>query len=278
MKETYDTEPTEVDQVVFATLVPPDHSLRRVQPCLDCERCRALVQDGDSPAMGRAAADPVRRLTRAFLPCHAKLSDREVIAAAQVNVALRCLRDRSLESRVPVPSWLTPCRRRVGVDRQHARVDHVVTPARAQGLVRDRRRLTEATPVLANSAGPSTLRLVAQTRQRLLAAARPEAPARVAAAEADTARLRPAPADRTDVARVAPRVAPLRAMVAWADGLQQDLRPRLASPDQARRRVEAAWALAHRVLAARPRRSRPGRPGAQCGRSGGPRWHAGHLC
>ena len=55
LRDPDDTEPTEVDQWVVAQLVPPAHALRRVKPCIDVERCRALVQDCDSPALGRAA-------------------------------------------------------------------------------------------------------------------------------------------------------------------------------------------------------------------------------
>ena len=175
-----------------------------------------------------------------MLQCHDHLSDRAVIAAAQVNVAWRFFVDLWLERRGPVPSGLTPFRRRVGVDRHHALVDQLVTQAREPGLVRDRLRLKEATPVLANRAVPSTRRRVAQTRPRRLEAARPWAPARVAAEAADTARLRPAPADRTAVDRVAHRVAHRRAMVAWAAGLQPDLGPLPAAPHP-RRRLTAAW-------------------------------------
>ena len=51
--------------------------------------------------------------------------------------------------------------------------------------------------------------------------------------------------------RLAHRVAHLRAIVAWAEALQQALGPRPASPDPARTRFEVALALAHRVLADR---------------------------
>jgi transposase len=274
LKDTYYTEPTEVDQLVFAKLVPPDHYLRRVKQCIDFERFRALVQDCYSPSMGRAAEDPVRMLKLAFLQFHYNLSDREVIAAAQVNVAFRFFLDLSLESRLPVPSLLTQFRMRLGVDRHQALFDQLVTQAREQGLVRDRLRLKDATHVLANIAVPSTLRLVAQTRQRLLEAARPYAPERVAAEEAETERLRQATADLKDVDRLAHRVAHLRAMVAWADGLQQDLGPLPASPDQARSHFEAALVLAHRVLADRddPDKGDQVRsvvdPDARCGKHG----------
>ena len=251
LKESYYTEPTEIDRLVFAKLVPPDHYLRRVEQCVDFERCRDLVKDCYSPAMGRTAEDPVRMLKLGFLQFHYRLSDREVIAAAQVNVAFRFFLDLSLESRLPVPSLLTQFRTRLGVERYQALFDHVVTQAREQGLVRDRLRLKDATHILANIAVPSTLGLVAQTRQRLLAAAHPYAPERVMAEEAEAARLRQATADLKDLDRLAHRVTHLRAIVAWADTLQHALGPLPTSPDTARTRFEAALALAHRVLADR---------------------------
>ncbi len=50
LKESYDTEPTKMDTRGFEKLLPPDHSLRRVKPCRDCERFRALLKDCYSPS------------------------------------------------------------------------------------------------------------------------------------------------------------------------------------------------------------------------------------
>jgi transposase len=173
LKEHYYTEPTEVDRLVFEKRVPPEHYLRRVKQCIDFERCRDLVQDGYSPARGRTAEDPVRLIKLAFLPFHYNLSDREVIAAAQVNVAFRFFLEVSLDSCLPVPSLLAQFRTRLGVERHQALFDQVVTQAREHGLVHDRLRLKDATHIVANIAVPTTLQLVAQTRQRLLDSARP---------------------------------------------------------------------------------------------------------
>jgi transposase len=173
LRERYDTAPTEMDRLIEEKLVPPDHDLRRVTPCIDGERCRALVTDGYSPAMGRTAEDPVRLIKLACLQFHDNLSEREVMAAAQVNVAFRCLLARSLERHLPVPSWLGQCWTRLGVERHQALLDQLVTPAREPGLIRDRLRRKDATPRLANIAVPSTLRVVAQTRPRRWEAARP---------------------------------------------------------------------------------------------------------
>jgi transposase len=114
LKESYYTEPTELDTLVFAKLVPPDHSLRQVKQYIDFERCRDLVKDCYSSAMGRTAEDPGRMIKLGFLPCHDRLSDREVLAAAQVNVAFRFFLDLVLESRFPVPIFLTQSTKRLG--------------------------------------------------------------------------------------------------------------------------------------------------------------------
>jgi transposase len=161
LTERDDTAPTEMELLLFEQLVPPDHYLRRVKPCSDVERFRALVTACYSPAMGRTAEDPGRMIKLELLPFHYHLSDREVIAAAHVNVALRSFLDLALESRVPVPRLLAQFRTRVGVERHQALVDQLITQAREQGLVRDRLRLQDATHVLANMAVPSTWPLVA---------------------------------------------------------------------------------------------------------------------
>ena len=98
LKDNYYMEPTEVDQLVFAKLVPPDHYLRRVKQLLDFERFRELVKDCYSPALGRTAEDPVRLIKLEFLQMHYRLSDREVVAAAQVNVAFRFFLEVSLRA------------------------------------------------------------------------------------------------------------------------------------------------------------------------------------
>ena len=167
LKENYDTEPTEIDTLVFAKLVPPEHYLRRVKQLIDFARFRDLLSDCYSPAMGRTAHDPVCMIKLVFLQFHDTLSDREVIATAQVNVAFRFFLDLSLDSRLPVPSLLTQFRARLGTERSQALLDQLVTQAREYGLIRDRLRLKDATHVLADIAVPSPLRLVAQMRQRL---------------------------------------------------------------------------------------------------------------
>jgi transposase len=181
LKADYYIAPTAVDLLVFEKLVSSDHYLRRVKAAVEFEPLRTLVADCYSPDLGRGAEDPVRLLKLCFLAFQYDLSDRDVIAQAQVNVAFRFFLDLSLDSPLPVPSLLSQFRTRLGAARFEQVFQAILRQARAYGLVKDRLRLKDATHIIANIAIPSTLRLVAQTRQRLLEAVRGFAPKETAA-------------------------------------------------------------------------------------------------
>ena len=249
LQDSYYTEPTEIDQLVFDQLVPPDHYLRQVHQAIDFERFRDQVKDCYSESMGRTAKDPVRLIKLEFLQAHYTLSDREVVAQAQVNVAFRWFLGLSLESRLPVASLLSQFRTRLGSERHQRLFDQVVTQAREHGLMYDRLRLKDATHIVANIAVPTTLALVAQVRQRLLESARPYQPEQVAQEEVEAERLRQVTSDLKDLTGLAARVGHLRAIVAWSDQLQQELGAEWERCDRLRSRFESALELAHRVLA-----------------------------
>jgi hypothetical protein len=128
--------------------------------------------------------------------------------------------------------------------------DNLVGQARRLGLVKDRLRLKDATHIIANLAVPSTIRLVAETRDHLLDALRPFAAARVAEEEQRAQAIRVGTEDAKDEERLLQRVTHLRAVLAWADGVpaQADFAPQDTKVQEA---LRAALALAHKVLADR---------------------------
>jgi transposase len=158
--------PTDLDQVIFAKLLPVNQYLRRLKAAIDFEPLRALVADCYAVGRGAPAEDPVRLLKLSLLQFPYDLSESQVLRQAQVNVALRFFLDLSVESPLPVPSLLSQFRTRLGAERFERVFNEIVRQARAQGLVKDRLRLKDATPLLANVAIPSPLRLVAQTREQ----------------------------------------------------------------------------------------------------------------
>jgi hypothetical protein len=154
---------------------------------------------------------------------------------------------------LPVPSLLSQFRTRLGVDRFTRVFNELLRQGRAQGWVKDRLRLKEATHLIANIALPSTLRLVAQTREQVLTAAEGFAAGEVAAQRVHVAALRAATADLQEEQRLLARVAHLRQLVVGGEHWQQRLREAAAgdSPLVSAEQEAAcsdALELAHKVL------------------------------
>jgi transposase len=202
------------DQLIFETLVSPDHYLRQVNPVVDFERYRATMAPCYHTSDGRPAEDPVVLLKVGFLQSHYNLSDREVLTQAQVNVAFRYFLNLALTDALAHPSLLTVFRARLGATLYQQIFDGVVGQARAAGLVKDRLRLKDATQVIATIAIPSTIRLIAQMRQRLLSTAEPFAADQVAAERAHALAIRSATTDLSDEERLLALVTHLRQIVA----------------------------------------------------------------
>lgn len=250
LKDDYDIALTAFDQLVFEKLVPPDHYLRQLKAAIDFSGLRALVADCYSPDQGRGAIDPARLFKLLILQFHYGLSDEGVIRQAQVNVAFRFFLDLPLEAALPEPSLLSQFRTRLGQERFTQVFHEVLRQAREKGLVKDRLRLKDATHVLANIAVPTTIRLVAQVRTRLLDSAECFAQAEVAAHRQRALEISLATADLKEEARLLRRVEHLRELVEWGDVWRERLlqaRPPLCSGSQ-QEAFEAALELAHKVL------------------------------
>jgi transposase len=247
LKDNYYSEPSAVDLLIFERLVPADHYLRRVKDTLDFEPLRPLLNSRYKPNQGRPAEDPVRMFKFAFLQFHYKLSDREVIAQAQVNVAMRFFLDLALDSPLPDPSSLSVFRARLGDELFEQLFNEIVAIARRHKLVKDRLRLKDATHIIASITVPTTTQLVAEMRARLLESARPFAAERVSSEELEAEHIRLATSDLPDQERLLQRVHHLRRIIAWADTLKISLGA--ADPlDKQRLAFEQALQLAHKVL------------------------------
>lgn len=223
LKSNYDVELTPFDLLVFETFVPADHYLRRLKVAIDFTPLRALVADCYSPDLGRGAIDPVCLLKLSLLQFHYDLSDEGVIRQAQVNVAFRFFLDWSAQTPLPEPSLLSQFRTRLGAERFAKVFQEILRQARAAGLVKDRLRLKDATHLIADLVVPSTIRLLAQTREQLLGAAEVFAPTEVARHREAALEIRQATADLKDPARLLARVAQLRELVEWGAAWQERL-------------------------------------------------------
>lgn len=241
---------SDAERQLFTQLVPEDHFLRRLVQIVDFERFRPVLAAVYCQDDGRPPLDPVFMLKLEVLALHYRLSDRELMKQAQVNVAHRLFLGLSCTSPLPHHTSMTYFRERVGAERMQEIFHVVLGQARELGLVRNRLRLKDATHIIANIAVPSTIRLVAETRDALLEAVRPFAAEH---ADEETRRaeaVRLASDDLPDQERLLRRVAHVRGVLAWADDVPASEVFRAADA-ASQDKLRAALALAHKVLADR---------------------------
>jgi transposase len=237
---------SEFDQQVCRAVVPPDHFLRKVLQVVPWEDFRELLAPFYSANMGRPAEDPVLMFKLEYLRYHYNLSDCGVIARAQTDLAFRYFLQIPLQWGLPDPSSLCIFRGRLGRKGFQKMFDQVVRVAREHGVVKDRLRIKDATHVIGNMAVPTALALVAQIRDKLLAAAKPFVPLLVEGEQVNLETLREATKSHKPAERLASRLTQLREMLlVWAD--------QVTPPDNAE--TNRAWQtfltqrdLAHKIL------------------------------
>lgn len=237
---------SEFDQQVFRIFVPPTHPLCRALEAIPWDSFHDELAQYYCPNQGQPARPPVMMLKLEFLSYLFRLSDRQVVARAETDLAFRYFLQMRYQEPVPDPSSLSYFRGRVGVEGFRGIFRRVVAVAREQGLVKDRLRIKDATHVIADIAIPTTLKLVAQARDKLLAAAETFDALRVEGERVQVELLRDSTGSCGADERLVARVTHLREILAWADQLDP---PPDADANPPWQTLVRQRQLAHRILA-----------------------------
>ncbi len=241
------TPPTlsEFDLQVYRTIIPGNHFLRKVLRVVRWDAFYDVLAPYYTADKGRPAESPVLMLKLEYLRYHHNLSDREVIARGETDLAFRYFLQLPLRWKLPDPSSLCIFRGRLGT-RGFRKVFHqVVQTAREHGVVKDRLRIKDATHVIGNMAVPTALALVAQTRDKLLSAAEPFAALSVEGERVNLEMLREATKDQKPAERLVTRLAQLQEMLAWADDISP---PEDTETNRAWQTFLTHRDLAHKIL------------------------------
>lgn len=266
------------DLEVFEAFVPASHFLRRALKVMPWEDFEGTLEKYYSPDLGRPPQSPTLMVKLEYLRYHYRLSDREVIDRAQTDIALRYFLQVDVYDQLPDPSSLCRFRGRLGKEGFNRVFDQIVGAARQYGLVRERLRIKDASHVIANIAIPTTLSLVAQTRDKLLAAAEPFDPLRVVGERINIELLRDSTKGHTIQERLETRVTNLREILAWIDELPQ---PEDASSNRSWQTLLERRKLAHKILNDRENPTAGDKtlstvdPEARCGKHGD--WYDGYV-
>jgi transposase len=245
-EEYYRTRLSEFDEQVFRALVPREHFVRKALAVIPWDDFFETLSSYYNHDIGRPADYPVLMLKLEYLRYHDNLSDRQVIARAETDVAYRYFLQIGMKEPLPDASMLCYFRGRLSREGFRQVFRKLVGMARECGLVKDRLRVKDASHVIANIAVPTTLALVAQTRDKLLAAADPFDPPRVEGERANIDLLRERTKGQNNEQRLVARVTHLREILAWVDELKP---PENTVKTRAWQTLVEQRDLAHKILA-----------------------------
>lgn len=161
---------TPSDQLIYDRVLPRDSKLLDMLDCIDWNSFETHLAPFYVKNKGQPSYPPLILFKIEFLRYLYNLSDRQVIERCWTDLQFRYFLQMGIVAKLPDPSSLTRFRGRLGVEGFTRLFDELVKQARDAGLVQDRLRLKDASHVIANIAVPSTLGLLAQLRDRMLAA------------------------------------------------------------------------------------------------------------
>lgn len=246
LRDRFPYPPSCFDKEVFEAFVPAAHHLRKALALIPWDDFHDLLAPFYRLDKGQPAKPPVLLLKLEYLRYHYNLSDRQVIERAKTDMAFRYFLQVDRYDQIADPSSLCYFRGRLGRDGFRQVFRQVVRTARDYGLVKDRLRIKDASHVIANIAVPTTLALIAQTRDKLLAAAEPFDPTRVEGERVNIELLRESTAGQKNELRLVSRVTHLREILSWVDEVEP---PPHADQHPAWQTLVEQRQLAHKILA-----------------------------
>ena len=277
------------DLDVYAKILPAEHRLLDALELIPWNDFLPELESYYCPDRGQPAKYILVMLKLEYLRHQYRLSDREVIARSQTDLLFRWFLQLPLHASLPVPSLLSIFRGRLGVEGFQKIFDRLVAIARQENLIRDRLRLKDATHIIANIAVPTTLGLLAQLRDQMIAAiALVDAEAAIGF-RIDIDRMRKDTQDAAVEVRLQGRISLVQDLLGWIVQYQSDQhqaargRDLLSEsvPSRAMKELCRVRSLAEKIL---DDQAHPGQgdrtisvydPEARCGKHG--KWYDGYV-
>lgn len=236
---------TEQDAAIYERVLPQESKLLDVLDAVDWSGLEAKLEKFYHPRLGQPSYPPLIMFKIEFLRYFYNLSDRQVIERCWTDLLFRYFLQIGIRTSLPDPSSLTRFRGRLGADGFGELFDELIRQARELGLVRDRLRLKDASHILAAVAVPTTLTLLAQLRERMLAAVAEIDPEIAEGFRADLQFLHESTEGADDETRLQERLNLVTAILDWMKSQRPDQEQ---AESVAWQRLQSVEALAEKIL------------------------------
>jgi IS5 family transposase len=156
------------DHYVYERHLPSDHELVRINHEVDFSFVEEETRDLYEEAMGRPSWPPEVLFRMLFLEYYSNLSDVQVSEQCVYNFLYRWFAGLKVGEATPDDTTLVVFRKRLGQERVERLFNQMIKQAKAKGLLVGRRKILDATHIIANVAIPSTVGLLRQARKKVL--------------------------------------------------------------------------------------------------------------
>lgn len=239
-------EISDYDLRVYRFVVPEKSLLLDCLEWIDWEQFDSrLLAYYSSSGEGQPPYCPRRCLKLEFLTHLSGGGRRAVLERAKSDLHWKFFLDLPIGAEMPDHTTLRNFRSRLGPEGFKGIMDDLISQARGHGLVSDRLRLKDATHIYANIAVPTTLRLFAQLRDRMLVAVKEFDPSGAESFEAELALLREHGEAGNDESRLQARVELVQDILDW---IVQQSPPTDPAKEKAWRKLGQVRELAEKIL------------------------------
>ncbi len=147
---------------LFEQMIPANHPLREIDKILDLQFVNKELAHLYCPEQGRPAINPETMVRLEVLQYLYDLSDRELVANLQVNIAFRWFARLSAIDEIVDDTTLCVFRKRLGPELHKRLFDRVLEQAHQAGWIKERRHIIDATHMRADIADRRPAEALAQ--------------------------------------------------------------------------------------------------------------------
>lgn len=156
------------DDYVYGNLLPKEHILIDIKEKIDFSFIEEDTKDLYSDRMGRPAYPAEVMFKILFLEYYYNHSDVEIAVKCKHDVLYRYFVGLKIEEETPDDTSLVVFRKRLGAERFEKIFNRIVVKCKKAGLLEEKRKIVDASKIIADVAIPSTVNLLRQGRKVIL--------------------------------------------------------------------------------------------------------------
>ena len=156
------------DDYVYGNLLPKEHILIDIKERIDFSFIEEETKDLYSDRMGRPAYPAEIMFKMLFLEYYYNHSDVEIAVKCKHDVLYRYFVGLKIDGEIPDDTSLVVFRKRLGAERFERIFNKIVKRCKEAGLLEGRRKIVDASKIVADVAIPNTVNLLRQGRRVIL--------------------------------------------------------------------------------------------------------------